>query len=902
MKKYPKGYLTSLVAIMSLLSMVSCKDNNPIYKTNQYTWYNDHIEQGPYTATALSDTSIMSDYHSLADGILNRQIEFKFSINGRDNELKSGINHQFICETPDCHTPIIQFGIQNIAQTDDRLARQPMDSNTRLTVKVDLTPIFRSFDSIGSYTTPTGYVVNQSNFKGIWISGGFEPLQWDFDNLMSRDDLKLHDPDGDNIYEITLLLNKPRPHTPRTWHLKHDIDQYPQYTAPTILEQAIYNMTLDEMVSAIETDRTLRTGALWDGVWTRDVSYSIIMSMAYMLPEESKNSLLHKVNSRMRIIQDTGTGGAWPCSTDRTIWCIAAWELYLATGDKEWIDIIYPIVRNTLDDDRKVAYNHEYGLMMGETSFIDWRDQSYPKWMEPIDIAQSICLGTNAVHYRALSVASSMARLQGDTMSAQKYTRWADSIKTNINKHLYNPKTKSYDTYLYGKNYYQRESRSESLGQALVILWDIAPHDKLQTISKNIPFTPYGAPIFYPYIQEMPSYHNNAVWPFVSAYMALAYAKTLNMEGLLSSFASIYRPAALFCTNKENFDATTGDDSLTQLNSDNQLWSLAGNIGVTHRILFGIDCREDGIRFTPTVPRGMSGRRNLKNFRYRNAKLDITVDGYGSKIETFTIDGKPSQQHTIPSTIQGNHTIYIKLQPSNDEISKINTVDNIFSPRQISDITLTDDTLSWACDSEVKEYTIYYNGIEHTRIPTKKNDKIITHIIDPEFNGEVQVRAFIRHRGQSFASKPIRHYTHETTIELENYAPSNTIIQSDGYMGKGYVELNGITKNNQINIPVNIDIEGQYALDIRYANGCGPINTDNKCALRALYLDRHYLGSIIMPQRGTDQWSDWGWTNAVKVHLTPGKHTITIGYRDFNVNMNIHTNKAHIDQIRITKL
>ena len=35
------------------------------------------------------------------------------------------------------------------------------------------------------------------------------------------------------------------------WKLKNDISMYPQYSAPTTLEVALYNMSLDEMVNAI---------------------------------------------------------------------------------------------------------------------------------------------------------------------------------------------------------------------------------------------------------------------------------------------------------------------------------------------------------------------------------------------------------------------------------------------------------------------------------------------------------------------------------------------------------------------------------------------------------------------------------------------------------------------------
>ena len=62
-------------------------------------------------------------------------------------------------------------------------------------------------------------------------------------------------------------------------------------------------MGLDEMVNAIEPDRTLRTGKEWPGVWTRDVSYSIILAMAALQPEVSRISLEHKITPNGRIVR-----------------------------------------------------------------------------------------------------------------------------------------------------------------------------------------------------------------------------------------------------------------------------------------------------------------------------------------------------------------------------------------------------------------------------------------------------------------------------------------------------------------------------------------------------------------------------------------------------------------------
>ena len=105
----------------------------------------------------------------------------------------------------------------------------------------------------------------------------------------------------------------------KVWERKNDLAAYPRLTTPNMLHTAIFNMGLDEMVNAVERDSTLRTGREWPGVWTRDVSYSIILAMAALQPEVSRISLEKKITPSGRIVQDTGSGGAWPVSSDLQI-------------------------------------------------------------------------------------------------------------------------------------------------------------------------------------------------------------------------------------------------------------------------------------------------------------------------------------------------------------------------------------------------------------------------------------------------------------------------------------------------------------------------------------------------------------------------------------------------------
>ena len=110
------------------------------------------------------------------------------------------------------------------------------------------------------------------------------------------------------------------------------------------------------------------------------------------------------------------------------------------------------------------------------------------------------------------------------------------------------------------------------------------------------------------------------------------------------------------------------------------------------------------------------------------------------------------------------------------------------------------------------------------------------------------------------------------------------------------------TLNTKLSIPLNLERAGLYSIDFRYANGNGPTNTENKCAIRNLSADNKPAGTIVLPQRGKGEWSNWGFTNSVLISLQPGKHTITLSFEPFNENMNGEINQAMVDYMRVVKL
>ncbi len=93
---------------------------------------------------------------------------------------------------------------------------------------------------------------------------------------------------------------------------------------------------------------------------------------------------------------------------------------------------------------------------------------------------------------------------------------------------------------------------------------------------------------------------------------------------------------------------------------------------------------------------------------------------------------------------------------------------------------------------------------------------------------------------------------------------------------------------------------GQYLIAFKYANGSGPVDQDNKCAVRTLFLDGKRIGPVVLPQRGQDDWS-WGLSNSQFVTLSTGKHQVELRLQSENLNMDGEVNRARIASILLTQ-
>ena len=887
------AWIFLLVCVLAM-SLESPAQAQVLYQGDAFTLTDTSVVQEDFHAEAPSRTTIASNYQRETT-----RINFKFSLNRRDNERRSGDDRRLRVDPMGGTylTPVYVFGgrrDEGLPQPTTVTQRGEGDS-VAVVFRVDLRPVFRSFRETGQYTPPQGKPITEDDFEGVWILGDTGPLSWDTADLAGNDQLRLTDPDDDGVYRTTIAFEKRdvRPLNDESramWSLSEDISGFPSYQSDQRLVDALYNLSLEELKQDVREDGAFMAGKKWTGVWTRDISYSILLSLALVDPEGAKTSLLHKVTEDGRIIQDTGTGGSWPISTDRMTWTLAAWEVYKTTGDKEWLQKTYDIIRRSAEDDLHAAFDSTTGLFYGESSFMDWREQSYPDWMEPTDIYRSQVLSTNVVHYRTYRILVQMAEELGEYPG--EWEQVARRVKRGINEHLWRPEDGHYAGFRYGRTHLSQTSRAEALGESLAILSGVTDEKRAARAAKNHPVVDFGTPSFWPYIPEIPPYHNAGIWPFVTSYWTWASASAGNKPGVEHGLASIYRGAALFLTNKENMVAQTGHFEGTQINSDRQLWSVAGNLAMVYRVFFGMRFTADGLRLDPFVPKPYSGTRTLEDVSFRDATLDLTLKGHGTRITQITLDGEPLDEPVIPGDLTGEHEVRVLLSGDVPD-AEMTLVANRYTPATPS-VEREDGDLTWASIDDASAYRVVKNGTVidttlRTRYPISADSTL----------AEYQVQAVDVRGLQSFRSEPVRVVAEAGVTTVQPSGPLQS--KYEGYTGDGYLP---ITKENNttVQFEVTVDEAGTYALDLRYANGHGPINTDNKAAIRTVRVEGKRLGASIFPQRGVDAWGDWGYSNDLRVWLKEGTHTVTLAFTAHDENMNGEVNAAHIDHLRLTRL
>jgi hypothetical protein len=354
------------------------------------------------------------------------------------------------------------------------------------------------------------------------------------------------------------------------------------------------------------------TGVKWPFVWTRDSAYSIDLALGWLDPARARRTLEFKLSDvrepsapqGLYVVQDTGSGGSWPVSTDRVAWFLGARGLL---DDKAFADKVYKALQDTLAQDKQYVFDAQLGLYRGETSFLDWREQNYPAWTrnDVRFIAESFSLSTNVLHYEAFRLAVKMAKSHNDTAAAAQYQNEADTLRAAIDAHFWREDRGLYMSYIGPADGPRTIEAYDLLGTALAILADIPSPERARKALANYPTWAAGSPVIWPEHHDAAIYHNRAIWPFVSAYALRAARKLDDANRIAHELRSILQGAALSGSNYENYELASGQVHVEDgkwsgpvVNSPRQLWSVAAMLDAIVEGVFGVD----GDKIEPKIP------------------------------------------------------------------------------------------------------------------------------------------------------------------------------------------------------------------------------------------------------------------------------------------------------------
>jgi hypothetical protein len=686
-----------------------------------------------------------------------------------------------------------------------------------------------------------------------------------------------------------------------------------------------------------------QTGEFWTYVWTRDLSYSVYLSLAEFDPPRAVNSLLFKTSVikpsvrggfTNQIIQDTGSGGSYPVSSDRVVWSLGADATlkFLPAGEQEkFLREVYPILHDTIEQDRRLVFDPADGLYRGEQSFLDWREQTYPGWTKEnvFSIAMSKALSVNAADYFLLKTAAAYAKRLGQPADASRYQRWAIDLKKSINGHFFDPAAGLYSTYLLSDGVYEiRVHRYDLLGESLAILLGVADPSKAEAILKNYPVGPHGPPVVWPQEQTVPIYHNQAVWPFVTAFWTKAARKAGNVQAVNLGVESLERLAAFNLSNMENFDFVTGQPEVEGqrlngpvINSRRQLWSVAGYLSMVQDVIFGLETSWDDIRFQPFITAklrkeifGGSNQIELRNFNYRGVQISVRVhlppvalvrEGV-CPVNRIEVNGRKIGDGFVPRTaLQATNQwdIYLFAPSLTGNPGSLRTVDvtnerAIFGPLQPAwdeaqnhGITVANGKLVLHYqenDAANVVFNIYRDGVLLAKAVHETNWTDNTSGDYLERVHDYAVAAVDPASGNASHLTPARSYL---TEQQQVVIPASDLEHQGGNLvDNHHFENWGRPGDRLWTKSFQVACGGRYAIRAEFSNGSGPVNTGITCAVKQLEVQDAGTGKmvgsgyLVMPQSG--DWKRWDLSSPVLANLTAGENYIVrISEDDVSRNM-----------------
>jgi len=679
----------------------------------------------------------------------------------------------------------------------------------------------------------------------------------------------------------------------RPWRA-HDnpSSRLPQYHSDQMMIDALMNLYTDLINEGAPPAGTIRKAYSDNTIYL-----SICLSLAHLVPQQAMNWLRSKVDRDTIIMQQEGT---WPVVCDHLGWAVAAWEVYLATGSRQWLAFSHAAISKTLALDHDVLLDQPSGLFTGSgfiptpgvLSHADHADQNNPahnsilrsqisKDSSPTQNSQKnltqsnlaikaeqnnhtqsyetslsrIPLGNNILAMRAYQILSRIDEELG--LDPEEHAATANRIKDAINQNLWNERSGYYSSFLYANAFRTQAPTADNSSQALAVLWDIADDERAEHLIARTPTGDCGINASFPPTNTIEPYFCSPAWSLTQALWTIAAAYDGNSNATLRSAAALWRAHALFLSRGISIRGKYID----------RLVAGSAGAAVILRAILGIQFTTDGIEFHPTVPPTLTGDKTLTGLRYRDCTLDITIKGVGNDIEEITLDGQPIDGNFIPINKLGVRSEELGVDPSQKNNSSLLTPNSslkriVIRLRQAwhgsQHITLhhnqvllpptpqvlwTDDSAAILNYNPNSLYRLFINGTRGYTITDSAFAIPKTPLRFAEYT-----LAQVNKYGYGYSSQPTWRYDQKQKITIPLAQNSQNSQKNLSTLNSQLSKLNNnLTLNSQnLTLKINAPVGGDYLISIKYL----PTGT---CDVRQVYAGTHLMGTLILHGKNLTQ-------------------------------------------------
>jgi hypothetical protein len=479
----------------------------------------------------------------------------------------------------------------------------------------------------------------------------------------------------------------------------------------------------------------LVAGLSYPDPWTRDASFNTWSGAGLLMPEVMKNTLLSCLTRG-----DAAAGHGDGCFDvlgsqvppevlsisgqywDRVIWAVGAWAYYCQNGDKEFLELAFEAVTNSLPYLEENDWAEDHQLFRGGACIADglgaygdlysnvkksgifhWPelnpDKRHPKGAGlPLMALSSNCLYVES--YRLLG-------LMALELGREPDPHWEEmrrKVISGIQTHLWDAEAGFFKVYC--DPWDSSGNRQECLGNCFALLFDVATEEQRSLVVKNQPFLAYGPPAVWPDhpryakanvpIQSFPkgrddiaaenlvlsrfptirnglAGHGGIVWPLM---MGL-HGEVVLREGRADLFERELRlMAEVFCRAVQSPECVhpecgapggavvevggTPDTIERAASCYRQTWSATSYLRLILHGVFGMECRPDGLRFHPCLPEGIECAE-LIGVPWRQALLHIEVRRSWRRETHVEIDGRELPDGFLPAGLTGEHRIIVSI-------------------------------------------------------------------------------------------------------------------------------------------------------------------------------------------------------------------------------------------------